>query len=258
MRTKASVAGRRSIVSLVGELINRPIGSTQERDLTRILEAASFFVSKGIKPESQLLQDLWVISQHGKVPGFFLDIGAGHPINISNSWVLQSQFGWKGITFEPNAEFSLLHSQIRRSSDVETLKYAVTPERQEFMNYKSDGEYGGNPDNFPGDLHSERNKLREKIPTEKVQAITLGEVIASRNLTKIDYLSLDIEGGELDILKSFPFEICQIHLITVEHNYRGEDIREIDAFLKKMNFERSLEFETEWDAFYINTNWHNV
>jgi FkbM family methyltransferase len=216
------------------------------------------FISRGIKPESQLLQDLWVISQHGLNPGYFLDIGAGHPINISNSWILQSQFGWKGIVVEPNAEFSLLHSQIRKSNDVETLKYAVTPQKQDFMKYKSDGEYSGNPDNFPGDLHSERNKRRANIPTEEVQATTLREIVETRQLTRIDYISLDIEGGEIDLLKSFPFEICDVHLISVEHNFREADMKEISEFLETKNFRKSLESETEWDAFYVNENWVDI
>jgi FkbM family methyltransferase len=210
---------------------------------------------KGISPQSQLLQDLWVISQHGEGSGFFLDIGAGHPIHISNSWILQSQFAWEGVIFEPNPEFSLLHKQIRSTEGVETLKFAVTPTKQDFMNYKNDGEFSGNPDNFPGDLHSERNKLRKKISTEKVQATTLREVLESKGITKVDYLSLDIEGGELEILKSFPFDYCDVHLITVEHNYRKDDIDAIDEFLSQKNFRRSLGSETEWDAFYVNQEW---
>jgi FkbM family methyltransferase len=223
--------------------------------MSRLFNAAALFIKRGISPQSQLLQDLWVISQHGEKPGFFLDIGAGHPIHISNSWTLQSQFDWKGIVFEPNPEFSLLHKQIRSSDNVETLKLAVTPEEQEYMNYKNDGEFSGNPDNFPGELHSERNKLRDKISTEKVPAITLRKVLESRGITKVDYMSLDIEGGELEVLKSFPFDICDVHLITVEHNFRMSDIDEIDTFLTQLNFRKSLESETEWDSFFVNEKW---
>jgi FkbM family methyltransferase len=255
VRNSNPPSGRSSLVSLFGQIASRAINGKTKEDVVRLLEATSVFVSKGIKPESQLLQDLWVVSQHGLYPGYFLDIGAGHPINISNTWILQSQFGWKGIVFEPNAEFSLLHSQIRRSEEVETLKFAVTPLKQDFMKYKSDGEYSGNPDNFPGELHSERNKRRASIPTEEVQATTLREIIETRQLSRIDYISLDIEGGEIDLLKSFPFDICQVHLISVEHNFRAVDIREIDLFLERQNFRKSLESETEWDAFYVNQDW---
>jgi FkbM family methyltransferase len=231
------------------------LGHKEQKDLSKLLNTASYFLQKGIAPESQLLQDLWVISQHGDNPGFFLDIGAGHPIHISNSWTLQSQFDWEGIIFEPNPEFSLLQKQIRSAPGVEILKLAVTPTKQDFMNYKSDGEYSGDPDNFPGELHSERNKSRKKILTERVPATTLREVLETRGITKVDYISLDIEGGELDILKSFPFDVCSVHLITVEHNFRRDDMLKIDKFLEEKNFRRSLNSETEWDSFYVNNEW---
>lgn len=252
-RTKP-VNSPKSLVSMIGDLFAIGLTGRDTGDFAKFLNAAATFLTNGIKPEGQLLQDLWVVSQHGTKPGFFLDIGAGHPVNISNTWVLQSQFDWSGIVVEPNPDFSILHEQIRKSEKVETLKFAVTPLSQTHMRYKSDGEYSGNPDDFPGELHRARNKHRSDLAVDLVPAITVREILESREITQIDYLNLDIEGGEVGILKTFPFDYCKVRLITVEHNYRHEDVKVVDDFLEALNFRKCFNNSTEWDSFYISND----
>jgi FkbM family methyltransferase len=250
---RTNVAGSsKSLVSVVGDLFALGLTDHDNKDFAKFLESTAYFLTKGIKPEGQLLQDLWVVSQHGTKPGFFLDIGAGHPIQISNTWVLQSQFDWSGIVVEPNPDFSILHEQIRKSEKVQTLKLAVTPTRQPHMRYQNDGEYSGNPDNFPGELHHARSLHRSELSIDLVPAITVREILDARNISQIDYLNIDIEGGEVEILKSFPFDYCRVGLITVEHNYRHSDIKAVDDFLTEMNFRKCFNNSTEWDSFYIS------
>ena len=61
---------------------------------------------------------------------------------------------------------------------------------------------------------------QEKKQQYVVPSITLLDVLNYYNApNNIDYLSLDIEGSEYDVLSSFDFETYNIEIITVEHNY---------------------------------------
>ena len=62
----------------------------------------------------------------------------------------------------------------------------------------------------------------------------------------IDYLSIDTEGSEFEILETFPFECWQVNLLTVEYNYtdRRNDIR---SLLDKKGYKCT---EREWDDWY--------
>ena len=51
-----------------------------------------------------------------KTNGFFLEIGSNHPININNSYLLEKQYGWKGIMVEYNSEYLPLYKQYRPNS----------------------------------------------------------------------------------------------------------------------------------------------
>ena len=61
---------------------------------------------------------------------------------------------------------------------------------------------------------------QEKKQQHTVPSITLLDVLNYYNApNNIDYLSLDIEGSEYDVLSSFDFETYNIKILTIEHNY---------------------------------------
>jgi FkbM family methyltransferase len=248
-------SNKKSILSDVGDFISQNASELELNSVGKLFSASAEFVKKGLKPKGQLLQDLWVVSEHGTSSGFFLDIGAGHPVNISNTYNLQAYFGWSGVIVEPNPEFSHLHKRLRTSTSVEIFSLGLTPESSESMNYIDDGEFSGNPKYYPGDIHSKNEKLRKSKKTITVPSKGIKDFISERNIQKIDYLSIDIEGGELDLIKAFPFNECKVHLVTIEHNFREQDQREIDHVLISNSFRRMLRDQTEWDGFYVNERW---
>jgi FkbM family methyltransferase len=248
-------SSKTSILSVVSDFMSRNTSELELNSVAKLFFASTEFDKKGLKPKGQLLQDLWVVSEHGTSNGFFLDIGAGHPVNISNTYNLQAYFGWSGVIVEPNPEFSLLHKRLRASTNIEILSLGLTPESSESMNYIDDGEFSGNPKYYPGDIHSKNEKLRKSKKTVTVPSMGIKDFIRENNIQKIDYLSIDIEGGELDLIKAFPFDDCKVHLITIEHNFREQDQKEIDHVLKSNFFCQMLKDQTKWDGFYINERW---
>lgn len=88
----------------------------------------------GPKSYSQAGQDLWVIDRlNGKVGGSYLDCGANHPTLLSNTYLLESQYGWKGFLLDNDAFCLDLLRKERKSTviDCDTTKfdYASLPIR---------------------------------------------------------------------------------------------------------------------------------
>jgi len=67
---------------------------------------------------------------------------------------------------------------------------------------------------------------------------------------KIDYLSIDTEGSEFDILKVFPFSEWMIQCLTVEHN-NGSIKDKIFNLLSSYGYERVVPDDSDWDDWYI-------
>jgi hypothetical protein len=71
--------------------------------------------------------------------------------------------------------------------------------------------------------------------------------------TLIEYLSVDVEGSELEILESFDFDAYKFGVITVEHGYRN-DRSEILKLLSSKGYQRVLEHVSWWDDWYVQTD----
>ena len=85
----------------------------------------------------------------------------------------------------------------------------------------------------------------------QVNTISLNDLLAKYNApTTIDYLSIDTEGSEYEILSNFDFDKYDIKIITCEHNYTP--VREkLFNLLTSKNYKRKFENLSKWDDWYI-------
>ena len=154
------------------------------------------------KGYSQLQQDLWIVSKFEKdYQGFFVDIGANDGVLISNSYLLE-QNGWQGVCIEPSpTEFAKLENS-RKSNN---YKVCIS--------------------DFNGKCVFNENGFFGKISNKNVgetDCFTLEYFLDNIGAPKvIDYLSIDVEGGEYDIIRDFPFDKYFVKYITIEHNAYG-------------------------------------
>lgn len=141
--------------------------------------------------------------------GFYIDVGAYHPLRYSNSYYFYRR-GWRGITIEPNPKGFRKIKQ-RRPLDI-CLNVAVSSEQGE-CSFIADDAYSGllNVD-YP---HLGRNKTAEIL---QVQTQPLSQILDKclPNGRSIDFLSIDCEGHDLEVLRSNNFEIYRPKLIVVE------------------------------------------
>jgi FkbM family methyltransferase len=172
----------------------------------------------GKRASSQLGQDLWVLEKTGfKRGGFFVDFGATDGVLLSNTYLLETEFGWTGLCAEPNPQFV---SHLRRNRSCKVTNECISGASGEEVEFLFADEYGGITKHLD-DVHGERRRgFRESGKVRKLRSISLHDFLVQHDAPRtIDYLSIDTEGSEYEILRAFPFKEWNVRLITVEHNF---------------------------------------
>jgi FkbM family methyltransferase len=198
--------------------------------------------------KSQLRQDLFVLGQLGfKKNGYFVEFGATNGFELSNSYLLEKKFGWTGILAEPARGW---HEELRqnRSASIETMcVWKETGVELSFIEV-DDKELSTIQEFAETDVHKD---MREHSKMYKVQTISLSDLLKKHNAPKeIDYLSIDTEGSEFDILNAFEFDNYSFRVITCEHNY-SPSRQKVFELLTKNGYRRCCEELSQFDDWYV-------
>jgi len=157
--------------------------------------------------------------------GVFVDVGAHDGLAWSNSFIFEKLFSWTGLCIEANPS---LYEELKTNRDCKFLNCAVDEDEAEqifwnIVGYASG--LGGLEKGFQND-HTERIKqeliFKPESVCEKIPMITrrMDSILARYRISHIDYLSIDVEGNELGVLKGMNFDSCSCTLISVESNDR--------------------------------------
>lgn len=195
---------------------------------------------------SQLGQDVWVLEKSKyKRNGFFVEFGATDGVLLSNTWMLENEFGWKGICAEPNQNF---FAQLRKNRTCTVSDDYIGGETGTIVEFILAGAFGGSVQFANDDMHGEkRDAYRKNGDTTTFVSISLTDFLKKHNAPKdIDYISVDTEGSEYEILRAFDFDAWNVRLWTIEHNFtqRRKGIRNI---LESHGYRCT---ESQWDDWY--------
>ena len=159
---------------------------------------------------SQIGQDQWVHSVLGdKKNGFFVELGACDGLYCSNTLYFEKVHGWNGICIEPNDNF-LSNLRKNRSCHISTgLAYSHEGIDLPFSLCNANS----------GVLDENTNTFTKTDNIVLKQTTTLAKIFDTYSAPPIlDYLSLDVEGQEYNILSTFPFDRYKFRCMTIEHN----------------------------------------
>jgi FkbM family methyltransferase len=195
---------------------------------------------------SQLGQDLWVLEKSAyKRKGFFVEFGATDGVLLSNTYLLETEFAWTGLCAEPNPK---MFAQLRHNRQCVVSDACIAGESGEEVDFVFAGAFGGMTRHCSADLHRERRAAYASAGhVGRLVTISLDDFLRSHRAPyNIDYLSIDTEGSELEILMNFPFERWNIRLITVEHNNTPHKDSIFDL-LHRHGYQRT---ECQWEDWY--------
>ena len=198
--------------------------------------------------KSQLKQDLFVLSELGfKRNGYFVEFGATNGVDLSNTYLLEKKFGWLGIVAEP---LKSKYAELIRNRSCHIEDKCVWKNSGELLKFleANDQDLSTIFEYQDKDLHRESRKNGQ---ISDVETISLNDLLKKYNAPRlIDYLSIDTEGSEFEILSNFNFEKYEFRVITVEHNYTNQ--REaIYNLLTSFGYKRKFEKLSEFDDWYI-------
>jgi FkbM family methyltransferase len=205
--------------------------------------------------QSQMGQDMflnrWFFKNRG--PGFFIDVGAFDGILGSNTSYFEKHLQWRGIAFEPNPPaFEALRAN--RScrliqgcayhqdgqipflglSEREQRKGTKSRRPRSVLSMVFDSSHGGA---MLGGIPEHMNqgkwvewvrkamKLNQTLTT--VPCHRIDTVLNDSGVKIVDYLSIDVEGAELEVLRGIDFERVQVNVIGVEHNHKFSEIYDL-------------------------------
>jgi FkbM family methyltransferase len=232
------------------ERLRDNLGALHDIDLLRALPSAHApeLIRYLGASRSQLRQDLFVLSQlEFKRSGYFVEFGATNGVNLSNTHLLEKEFGWTGILVEPARCW---HQQLRsnRSAIVDSRCVWKDSGSTLAFNESSIWELSTIGKFQSTDMHA---KLRRNARTYTVASISLGDLLTEHNAPRhIDYLSIDTEGSEFDILNSLDFGRYSFQVITCEHNYTPARKR-IFKLLSQSGYVRRFEALSKFDDWYV-------
>jgi FkbM family methyltransferase len=180
-------------------------------------------MSTGVDFQGQVNQDLCAyLYFNGKKEGFYIDIGANDGKSISNTVIFEN-LGWKGICVEPLPEVFAQLRQNRRCDCVNVAIANVSGDSLEFV--KATGvEMLSGLNAQMTEVHKKKiTNARGKLEKINVKTLTFADLMSDYpNVSFIDFMSIDVEGAELSILKTIDFQKFHFGLITVENNEETE------------------------------------
>ena len=174
---------------------------------------------------------------HNKTNGVFVEFGALDGIRFSNTYFFEKYLGWTGICAEPNP---LLFPQLQKNRNCICINGCITDFEGISKFFLIHG-YGvglsGLIEKYDANrvetLKKEIAPYNSKYEIIDVKCERLNNILRKNNIYHIDFLSIDTEGGELDILKSIDFDTFSIDVICVEVHHKDGQIRQ---FLENKGF----------------------
>lgn len=144
----------------------------------------------------------------GEAPGFFVDVGANAPKELSNTYFFEKCLGWKGLCIEADPGLAETLKAERACKVVNKCVDAVLTEVQ-FAQRGSSG-------------HIAKSKQEGDVVT--VACSPLSTVLKEHGVTSVDFLSIDIEGNELSALSGFDWEAIPIEMLLIETIWSSEKL----------------------------------
>jgi len=194
--------------------------------------------------------------------GFYIEAGANNGIRQSNTLFLEKHLGWKGILIEPNSK-KMEICKANRSKENLFYTCALAPnENTKTITGNFDEDDGGESlmacSSIILDYYDEEFKqeiLKKTINRKQIEvsARTLNSILEENKITHIDFLSLDLEGYELEAIKNFNFNCYKIDYILVETANRPQYQKMMFDFMTNNGYTYYKKISNNDDLYKRNT-----
>lgn len=194
---------------------------------------------------AQLAQDLMVLAVLGlKRDGYFVEFGATDGKYLSNTFLLEKSFGWSGILAEPAPVWSEALRRNRSCRLDNRLVASVSGQKVDF--FEADRADLSTQVGYESPaLRAERGRIHQ------VETVSLDDLLSHHGAPiNFDYLSIDTEGSEMEVLSGFTAEHWLPRVITIEHNFLSSQQKILDRFLT-LGYRQLPPELSRWDSWLV-------
>jgi FkbM family methyltransferase len=193
--------------------------------------------------EDKLLYDKYLNYENG----FFIELGAMDGIQYSNTLFFEQNLNWSGVLIEPTNQYDRL---VINRPNCKNFNCAVS-ETEGQVEFIGSGPLGGIASTMP-----EGHRLGWNLGDDKylVKSMPIRKILDNLNIEKVDLFVIDVEGGELEVLKTFDWNI-PVYIVLIEQSkYNIEKDEMCRDFLRKKGFEldTDLIINSGCDEVWIN------
>jgi FkbM family methyltransferase len=156
--------------------------------------------------------------------GVFVDVGAFHWKKFSTTYYLEHHLGWSGVAIDAQPQFAAAYA-VRRPK-TKFFAYIVTDHSGTEESFYLAGALSSTKDSHVADLvkmagtsvspENAKKATDTELTEVKVPTITLNKLLDDNGITKVDFLSMDIEQGEPAALAGFDIERFAPELVCIE------------------------------------------
>jgi len=185
-----------------------------------------------VKFYSQQDEDKYIIQYILKqkiTDGTYLEIGGCDGVLYSNTKTLEDHFGFSGIIIEPQTHF--FNNLIKNRPANKCYNCAVSNSDDKYVEFIGNNPEGG----IVSTINTNVSKFNWKT-TYKVENKKMSEIISDSKIEYIDIMSIDVEGGEFDLLQSIDFNVPIYCIIIEAHSGEQEKNAIFGNYLKTKGF----------------------
>jgi FkbM family methyltransferase len=191
---------------------------------------------QNIRFSAQFAQDIMAyLFFHGKKNGFYIEIGANDGYSGSTTFWAQ-QLDWKGICVEPQKE---TFERLQEYRNCALYNFAISDKTQRNVKFITfpERDFRSGIAGTMSASHIEEAKKLSSMSTTTINTITFGDMMKDfPNVKHIDFLSIDTEGHEINVLRSIDFDKYSFGLITIETKENSDVVK----FVKQKGYKPLL------------------
>ena len=200
------------------------------------------------KTISQLGQDVWVIEQtKNKRDGYFVEIGAHNGEKLSNTYLLEKEYGWSGICAECNPDETADLADSRNCSIETRALMHKSGMEVPFYTHKDDTTLSGVTLSGYAAVGDGAGNVSQTAAQYTLTTVDINTMLNEHNApTDIDYISIDTEGTEMFIVSVFDFQKYNVKYWTIEVNKDPQATSYLQRFFYCHGYKSEVR---DWDLF---------
>ncbi len=194
----------------------------------------------------QIFQDVLAFLVAKKKFGFFVEFGATDGDFLSNTYFLEKQLLWGGILAEPAKIWAEKLKNNRGACSIDfRCVWSRTGEKIQFVEDVL-------PEISGVSTTLDKTRMSSNSSSYLVDTVSLIDLLDEYHAPAfIDFLSIDTEGSEFEILEHFDFSRYQFGFIAVEHNSEAEKREKLLSLLSKNQYKRIFQGLSGCDDWYV-------